>query len=142
MTFSRSASSNSSLGTLGVSIGMQNLQKLHIKVIGVAKNLLDCVKLISKAPLLAPIVDELLNILYTKLAWVEYFSGLHSMTVGFRSNFYPTRIVKDKAWATRVCYLVVDHAHPTLEFLFAGWKNKWRCLSTRRTSNPALTSVG
>jgi hypothetical protein len=45
----------------------------------------------------------------------------------------------------RVCYLVVDHAHPTLEFLIAtvvGWKNKWRCLSARRTSNPTLTSVG
>jgi hypothetical protein len=31
----RSANSNSSLGTLGVSIGMQNLQELHNIVVGV-----------------------------------------------------------------------------------------------------------
>jgi hypothetical protein len=46
---------------------MQNLQELHIKVIGAAKYLPDCMKLISGARLLGPIVDELLNILYTKL---------------------------------------------------------------------------
>jgi hypothetical protein len=68
LSFSRNANSNSSLGTVGVSIGMQNLQKLHIKAIGVVKYLPDCMKLIFKAPLLGPIVDKLLNILYTKLA--------------------------------------------------------------------------
>jgi hypothetical protein len=47
---------------------MQNLQGLNINVIGVAKYLPDCMKLICKVPLLGPIVDELLNILYTKLA--------------------------------------------------------------------------
>jgi hypothetical protein len=64
-----------------VSIGMQNLQELYIKVIGVAKYLPDCMKLISSARLLGPIVDELLNILYAKLARVMSFSGLHTMTV-------------------------------------------------------------
>jgi hypothetical protein len=68
LTFSRNASSNSSLGTLGVSIDMQNLQELYIKVIEVAKYLPDCMKLIFNVPLLGPIVDELLNILHTKLA--------------------------------------------------------------------------
>jgi hypothetical protein len=47
---------------------MQNLQKLHIKVIGVAKYLPDCMKLIFHMRLLRPIIDKLLNILYTKLA--------------------------------------------------------------------------
>jgi len=47
---------------------MQNLQELNIKVIEIAKYLPDCMKLIFKAPLLGPVVDELLNILYTKLA--------------------------------------------------------------------------
>jgi hypothetical protein len=47
---------------------MQNLQELNIKVIGVAKYLPYNMKLIFKAPLLGPIVDELLNIFYTKLA--------------------------------------------------------------------------
>jgi hypothetical protein len=81
LTFSKNASSNSLLGTLGVSIGMQNLQELYIKVIGVAEYLPDCMKLISKARLLGPIVDELLNILHAKLARVVSFSGLHTMTV-------------------------------------------------------------
>ena len=35
VTFLRNANSNSSLGTLGVSIGMQNLQELHNTVVGV-----------------------------------------------------------------------------------------------------------
>jgi hypothetical protein len=60
---------------------MQNLQNLQIKVIGVAKYLPDCMKLIFDARLLGPIIDELLNILYTKLARVVSFSGLHTTTV-------------------------------------------------------------
>ena len=95
--------------------------------------------MISSARLLGSIVDELPNIVYTKLVRVESFSGPHT---GFCSGLYPTRIMKDKAWATRVCYLVVDHAHPTLDILLVGWENKWRCLLTRRTSSPPLTSVG
>jgi hypothetical protein len=47
---------------------MQNLQEFSIKVIGVTIYSPDCMKLIFKVPLLGPIVDELLNILYTKLA--------------------------------------------------------------------------
>ncbi len=39
VTFSRNANSNSSLGTLGVSIGMQNLQELHYIVVGVTNML-------------------------------------------------------------------------------------------------------
>ena len=74
LTFSRNASSNSSLGTLGVSIGMQNLQELNIKIIGVINYLPDCMKLIFNARLLGPIVDELLNIIYMKLARVVSFS--------------------------------------------------------------------
>ena len=132
MTFSRIASSKSSLGTLGVSIGMQNLQELNIKVIEVAKYLPDCMKLIFKAPLLRPIVDELLNILYTKLAWVVWFC----------SSFYPTRIVEYKAWATWVCYLIVDHAHPTLGLLLVDGRINGGAYWLQRTSNPALTSVG
>ena len=42
------------------------------------------------------------------------------MTVRFCSSFYPARVVKDKAWATRICYLVVDPAHPTLQILYEG----------------------
>jgi hypothetical protein len=60
---------------------MQNLQELYIKVIGVAKYLPDCMKLISNARLLGPIIDELLNIFYTKLVLVVSFSGLHTTTV-------------------------------------------------------------
>ena len=47
---------------------MQNLQEIYIKVMGVAKCLPDCMQLISSALLLGPIVDKLLNKLYTKLA--------------------------------------------------------------------------
>jgi hypothetical protein len=47
---------------------MQNLQELHIKVIGVAEYLPDCMKLITSACLLGPIVDKLLNEVYAKLA--------------------------------------------------------------------------
>ena len=74
-------------------------------------------ELISNVPLLGPIIDELLD---TKHAQVMYFFGFRTMRVWFCSSFYPTRIVKDKVWVTRVCYLIVDHAHPTLESLLAG----------------------
>ena len=77
-------------------------------------------KLICEAALLGPIIDELLNILHTKLARVMSFPILHTMRAWFCSGFYPTRVVKDKAWATSICYLVVDHAHPTLEFSLVG----------------------
>jgi len=39
VTFLRNANSNSSLGTLGVSMGMQNLQELHNIVVGVTNML-------------------------------------------------------------------------------------------------------
>ena len=110
--------------------------ELYIKAIGVTKYSPDCMKLIFNAESLGPIVDELLNILCTKRAGPP---GL-AITVWSRS-LYPTRIVKDKAGATRVCYLVVDHAPPTLELMLVRWENKWKCLSMRRTCNPPLTSV-
>ncbi len=78
-------------------------------------------KLISNTPLLSPIVDELLNILYTKLARVMSSSSFCTTRIGFCSSFYPTRIVKYKARVIWVRYFVVDHAHPTLEFGY--WEN-------------------
>src|SRR5258708_37188381 len=78
-------------------------------------------KLISKTPLLSPIVDELLNILYTKLARIMSSSSFCTTRIGFCSSFYPTRIVKYKARVIWVRYFVVDHAHPTLEFGY--WEN-------------------
>ena|SRR5258708_762772 len=73
-------------------------------------------KLISNMPLLSPIIDELLNILYTKLARVMSSSSFYTAGIGFCSSFYPARIVKYKAGVVWVRYFVVDHAHPTLEF--------------------------
>src|SRR5258707_3151736 len=73
-------------------------------------------KLISNTPLLSPIVDEFLNILYTKLARIVFSSSFCTTRIGFCSSFYPTRIVKYKAGVIWVRYFVVDHAHPTLEF--------------------------
>jgi len=67
-------------------------------------------------PLLSPIIDELLNILYTKLARVMSSSSFYTAGIGFCSSFYPARIVKYKAGVVWVRYFVVDHAHPTLEF--------------------------
>src|SRR5216684_984111 len=78
-------------------------------------------KLISNTPLLSPIVDELLNILYTKLARVMSSSSFCTTRIGFCSSFYPTRIVKYKAGVIWVRYFIVDHAHPTLEFGY--WEN-------------------
>ena len=80
----------------------------------------DCMKLIFKVLLLGPIVDELLNKVCTKPAWAVSFCILDI----FCFSFYPVRIVKDKAWVARICYLVVDHAHPTLESMLVGWEGK------------------
>jgi hypothetical protein len=81
----------------------------------------DCMKLISNTPLLSPIIDELLNILHTKLARIMSSSSFCTTRIGFCSSFYPTRIVKYKAGVIWVRYFVVDHAHPTLEFGY--WEN-------------------
>src|SRR5258708_27397707 len=75
-------------------------------------------KLISNTPLLSPIIDELLNILYTKLARVMS-----------SSSFYPARVVKYKAGVIWVRYFVVDHAHPTLEFGY------WESICIRQSTN-------
>ena len=53
--------------------------------------------------------------------------------IGFWSSFYPTRIVKDKAWIIWVRYFVVDHAHPTLEFGY------WENICTRQFTNLQAT---
>src|SRR5258708_25070936 len=80
-------------------------------------------KLISNTPLLSPIIDELLNVLYTKLARVIVSSSSFCSTtrIEFCSSFYPARIVKYQARVIWVRYFVVDHAHPTLEFGY--WEN-------------------
>src|SRR5258708_17707264 len=85
-------------------------------------------KLISNMPLLSVISDELLNILYTKLARVLSSSSFCTTRIGFCSGFHPARIVKYKAGVIWVRYFVVDHAHPTLEFGYLG--NICMCQST------------
>src|SRR5258707_3540259 len=86
-------------------------------------------KLISNTPLLSPIVDEFLNILYTKFARVISSSSFCTTRIGFCSSFYPTRIVKYKAGVIWVRYFVVDHAHPTLEFGY------WENICMRKSTN-------
>jgi hypothetical protein len=56
--------------------------------------------------LLCTIVNESLNVLDTKLA----------RFISLGSSFNPARIMEDKAWVVWVCYLILNHAHPTLKF--------------------------
>ena len=72
-------------------------------------------KLVSNEALLSPIVNELLNILYTKLARVISTSGFHPRR-RFCSSFDPSRIMEDEAGVIWVRYLKLDPAHPTLDF--------------------------
>ncbi len=85
-------------------------------------------KLLSNMPPLSPIIDELLNEIHTKLARVRLSFSFCTTRIGFCSGFYPTTIVKDKVWVIWVRYLVVDHAHPTLELGY--WENICTCWST------------
>src|SRR5260370_40842000 len=86
-------------------------------------------KLISNTRLLSPLIDELLNILYTKFARVISSSSFCTTRIGFCSSFYPTRIAKYKAGVIWVRYFVVDHAHPTLEFGY------WENICMRKSTN-------
>src|SRR5260370_2554121 len=86
-------------------------------------------KLIAKASLVGPIVEELLNILYTKLARIMSSSSFCTTRIGFCFSFYPARIVKYKAGVIWVRYFVVDHAHPTLEFGY------WENICMRKSTN-------
>ena len=96
-------------------------------------------KLISHTPLLSPIIDELLNILYTKLARVISSFSFCTTRIGFCSGFYPARIVKCKVGVIWVRYFIVDHAHPTLEFGY--WENICTCQSTNLLACPIFNST-